>query len=151
MPLPASAEPRNGVAFVRLAEVAAARLTGGGSPLRSPTSGPPPHCALTRVRSHALAISETPMPLTLDIFNDDAFGVASLTTAYLAAKANTFPTCSTASLRKKAITTTSVMIERDGDALALVPVARGAVGRCHRGAKRDSRSRPFGYRRHQGR
>ena len=62
------------------------------------------------------------MPLTLDIFNNDAFGVASLTAAINNPPEGQYvPTLLDSLFEEEGITTTSVMIERDGDALALVP------------------------------
>ena len=59
------------------------------------------------------------MPLTLDIFNDDAFGVASLTAAINNPPEGQYvPTLLDSLFEEEGITTTSVMIERDGDALA---------------------------------
>ena len=79
------------------------------------------------------------MPLTLDIFNDDAFGVASLTAAINNPPEGQYvPTLLDSLFEEEGITTTSVMIERDGDALALVPASeRGAPGDVTVGSKRD--------------
>lgn len=79
------------------------------------------------------------MPLTLDIFNEDAFGVASLTAAINNPPEGQYvPTLLDSLFEEEGITTTSVMIERDGDALALVPASeRGAPGDVTVGSKRD--------------
>lgn len=76
---------------------------------------------------------------TLDIFNDDAFGVASLTAAINnPPEGQAVPSLLDDLFEEEGITTTSVMIERDGDSLALVPSReRGAPGNVTTGSKRD--------------
>lgn len=76
---------------------------------------------------------------TLDIFNDDAFGVASLTAAINnPPEGQAVPSLLDGLFEEEGITTTSVMIERDGDSLALVPSReRGAPGNVTTGSKRD--------------
>lgn len=70
------------------------------------------------------------MPLTMDIFNDDAFGVSELTVAINnPPEGQSAPTLLDSLFDEEGITTTQVQIERDGDALTLVPAAdRGAPG-----------------------
>lgn len=79
------------------------------------------------------------MPVTLDIFNDDAFSVASLTAAINnPPEGQAQPTLLDVLFDEEGVTTTAVMIERDGDSLALVPAAeRGASGDVTVGSKRD--------------
>jgi hypothetical protein len=78
------------------------------------------------------------MALTLDIFNDDAFGVSSLTASINNPPEQQAVPPTPAAFDEEGISTLSVMIERDGDALALVPsAARGAPGSVTVGSKRD--------------
>lgn len=79
------------------------------------------------------------MPVTLDIFNDDAFGVASLTAAINnPPEGQAAPSLLDSLFDEEGISTTAVMIERDGDSLALVPAReRGAPGDVTNGSKRD--------------
>ena len=72
------------------------------------------------------------MPLTLDIFNDDAFGVASLTAAINNPPEGQYvPNLLDSLFEEEGITTTSVMIERalPGSATNSTP-SRSARGRA---------------------
>lgn len=76
---------------------------------------------------------------TLDIFNNDAFSVTSLTASINNPPEGQFvPSLLDDLFEEEGIITTSVMIERDGDSLALVPAReRGAPGDVTLGSKRD--------------
>lgn len=76
---------------------------------------------------------------TLDIFNNDAFSVQSLTAAInQAPDGQSVPTLLDSLYAEEGIITTAVSIERDGDSLALVPAGtRGAVADLTVGEKRD--------------
>ena len=77
----------------------------------------------------------------LDVFNDDAFGVVEMTNSvnllpYQPSRLGRLGIFST-----KGVTTTSVMIERQGNKLTLLPsVARGTGGIKRPGGTRDARS-----------
>ncbi|XZG69244.1 major capsid protein [Chitinibacteraceae bacterium HSL-7] len=80
------------------------------------------------------------MPLTMDVFNDDAFGVAELTAAI-----NTVPEGQSVGssvvdglFEEEGIATTQVSIERENDTLSLVPAAeRGGPGDVTKLDRRD--------------
>lgn len=77
--------------------------------------------------------------LTLDIFNDDAFSVASLTTSInTTPEGQSVPSDLDALFNEEGVTTTVVSIERENDSFALVPAGeRGAPADVTRGAQRD--------------
>jgi len=70
------------------------------------------------------------MPLSLDVFNGDAFGVTSLTAAInQPTEAQAAPTLLDALFEEEGVTAPAVFIERDHHSLYLVPAAeRGAPG-----------------------
>ncbi|MDR2366436.1 MAG: major capsid protein [Zoogloeaceae bacterium] len=76
---------------------------------------------------------------TLDIFNDDAFSVTGLTLAINnPPEGQIIPAPSPVTFDEEGINTLSVFIERDGDALSLVPASeRGSSKDVTIGAKRD--------------
>ncbi|WP_020161252.1 major capsid protein [Methylobacter marinus] len=77
---------------------------------------------------------------SLDIFNDDAFGVVNLTAAINdAAEGQAVPGIIDDLFQEEGITSTAVFIERDGDTLTLVPTGeRGAPGSASGKSKRQA-------------
>lgn len=75
---------------------------------------------------------------SMDIFNDDAFSLSSLTTAINEMPAVPTRIAELGLFEEDGITTTTVQIEKDGDTLALVPAGeRGAPGVVVGGSKRQ--------------
>src|SRR5690606_8379116 len=88
--------------------------------------------------SAALFFWRHQMP-TLDIFNDDAFSVQSLTKSINEVQeGQAVPTLLDPLFDEESVTTTAVSIERENDTLALVPnQPRGARGQVIVGSKRN--------------
>ena len=80
------------------------------------------------------------MPLTLDIFNDDAFGVTELTAAINnPPEGQILPPPTPVVFDEEGISTLTAFIERDGDSLTLIPATeRGAPPDVTTGGKRDA-------------
>ncbi|MCL2076350.1 MAG: major capsid protein [Betaproteobacteria bacterium] len=78
------------------------------------------------------------MPITLDIFRGDAFSIDTLTAAINNPPEGQIIPPSPVDFDEEGVTTLSVMIEREGDSLSLVPATeRGSPGDVTIGGKRD--------------
>lgn len=79
------------------------------------------------------------MGLTLDVFNNDAFSVNTLTNSINnPPEGQSIPTLLDSLFEEEGVTTTAIMIEREGNELALVPASeRGAPSEVTIASKRD--------------